>query len=64
LAVSAGVNVLALQRMLGHTSAKVTLDTYTDLFDDDLDAVVVTLHSRYSPSNMLKMCSPGTDDVQ
>ncbi len=51
LAVSAGVNVLALQRMLGHTSAKITLDTYADLFDDDLDAVAVTLHARYSPEN-------------
>jgi integrase len=50
LAVSAGVNVLALQRMLGHKSAKVTLDTYADLFDDDLDAVAESLHSRYSPS--------------
>jgi hypothetical protein len=49
LAVSAGVNVLALQRMLGHTSAKMTLDTYADLFDDDLDAVAVTPHARYSP---------------
>ena len=39
------MNVLALQRMLGHTSAKVTLDTYADLFDDDLDAVAVTLHA-------------------
>lgn len=48
LAVSAGVNVLALQRMLGHKSAKVTLDTYSDLFDDDLDAVAVSLHARYS----------------
>ena len=47
LSVSAGVNVLALRRMLGHTSAKVTLDTYSDLFDDDLDAVAVTLHARY-----------------
>ena len=28
--------------MLGHTSAKVTLDTYADVFDDDLDAVAVT----------------------
>ena len=28
LSISAGVNVLALQRMLGHTSAKVTLDAY------------------------------------
>ncbi len=48
LAVSAGVNVLALQRMLGHTSAKVTLDTYADLFDDDLDAVATALDRRYS----------------
>jgi integrase len=47
-AISAGVNVLALQRMLGHKSAKITLDTYADLFDDDLDAMTVTLHARYS----------------
>jgi integrase len=55
LAVSAGVNVLALQRMLGHQSAKVTLDTYADLFDDDLDAVSAALHARYSPQNVGKM---------
>jgi integrase len=36
IAISSGVNVLALSRMLGHTSAKVTLDTYADLFDTDL----------------------------
>lgn len=30
LAVAAGVNVLALQRILGHKSAKVTLDTCAD----------------------------------
>ena len=39
IAISSGVNVLALSRMLGHTSAKVTLDTYADLFDTYLDAV-------------------------
>ena len=44
LAISAGVNVLSLARMLGHTSAKVTLDTYADLFDSDLDAVAITLN--------------------
>lgn len=61
LSVSAGVNVLALQRMLGHTSAKVTLDTYSDLFDTDLDAVASTLHSRYSPESVGKMwANPGT----
>jgi integrase len=39
LAVSAGANVKAVQRMLGHASAVMTLDRYSDLFDSDLDAV-------------------------
>jgi integrase len=39
LAISAGANVKTVQRMLGHASAAMTLDTYADLFDDDLDAV-------------------------
>ena len=59
LAVSAGVNVLALARMLGHTSAKVTLDTYADLFDTDLDAVAVTMNDSYSPTSVAKMWSRG-----
>jgi integrase len=63
LAVSAGVNVLALQRMLGHTSAAMTLDTYSDLIDDELDAVAVTLHSRYSRSSVGKVWArEHTDD--
>ncbi len=63
LAVSAGVNVLALQRMLGHQSAKVTLDTYADLFDDDLDAVSATLHARYSPESVGKMWAQNEHDA-
>jgi integrase len=39
LAVSAGANVKAVQRMLGHASAAMTLDVYSGLFDDDLDGV-------------------------
>jgi len=39
LAISAGSNVKVVQRMLGHASAAMTLDTYADLFEDDLDAV-------------------------
>lgn len=58
LAVSAGVNVLALQRMLGHKSAKVTLDTYADLFDTDLDAVAVTLNAAYSVASVAKAWPP------
>jgi hypothetical protein len=47
------VKVLVLQRRPGHTSAKVTLDTYGDLFDEDVDAVAVSLHSRYSHSGVV-----------
>lgn len=43
LAVSSGANVLAVQRMLGHKSASVTLDIYADLFDTDLDDVAVKM---------------------
>lgn len=39
LAISAGASVKAIQRMLGHKSAAMTLDVYADLFDDDLTAV-------------------------
>ena len=39
LAISAGANVKAVQRMLGHAKASMTLDVYADLFDEDLDAV-------------------------
>lgn len=35
LAVSAGANLKAVQRMLGHASAAMTLDAYSGLFDDD-----------------------------
>jgi integrase len=43
LAISAGANVKAVQRMLGHAKASMTLDVYADLFDDDLDAVAANL---------------------
>ncbi|AMM19607.1 hypothetical protein AX769_04950 [Frondihabitans sp. PAMC 28766] len=43
LAISAGANVKVVQRMLGHKSAKVTLDTYAALFPDDLDNVTDAL---------------------
>jgi len=36
LAVSAGANVKAVQRRLGHSSSAMTLDVDDDLFEDDL----------------------------
>ncbi|CAN5568126.1 site-specific integrase [soil metagenome] len=43
LAISAGANVKGVQRMLGHSSAAMTLDVYADLFEDDLDEVSARL---------------------
>lgn len=56
LAIGAGANVKAVQRMLGHASAAMTLDTYADLFDDDLDSVSEALdfaHRKTIVANML-----------
>lgn len=55
LAVSAGANVKAVQRMLGHASAAMTLDVYADLFDDDLDRVAAALDDAASRANVGKM---------
>lgn len=50
LAISAGANVKAVQTMLGHASAAMTLDTYADLFPDDLEAVAARLDEARSAS--------------
>jgi integrase len=39
LAISSGANPLVVQRMLGHKSAAMTLDVYSDLFDSDMSSV-------------------------
>ncbi|MCE0764845.1 site-specific integrase [Pseudonocardia kujensis] len=44
LAIQAGATVVVVSRMLGHSSAKVTLDVYAHLFADDLDTVADRLH--------------------
>lgn len=63
LAISAGANVLALSRMLGHADPAVTLRVYADLFDSDLDAVAAKLHSECAQS-VLTPCSPGRPDAK
>ncbi|SON63400.1 Putative prophage phiRv2 integrase [Mycobacterium simulans] len=59
LAVSAGANVKAVQKMLGHKSAVMTLDTYTDLFDRDAEAVADAHDARLAgvvfPANVVRM---------
>lgn len=50
LSISAGANVLGVQRMLGHKDASMTLNTYADLFDSDLDAVAGALDTAIKAS--------------
>lgn len=56
LAVSAGANVKAVQKMLGHASATMTLDIYANLFDDDLEAVATALHDARLRASAPNMC--------
>lgn len=57
LAVQAGANVKAVQRMLGHASAAMTLDVYADLFDDDLDGVAAALDDAKRAASVVTVLS-------
>lgn len=63
LAISAGANVKAVQRMLGHASAAMTLDTYADLFDDDLDFVASALSRARLEDILVVEESPPADQA-
>lgn len=55
LMVRSGANVKAVQNQLGHASAAMTLDTYADLFDDDLDLVGDAMNRMLLEKNVGKM---------
>lgn len=55
LAISSGANVKAVQRMLGHKSASMTLDVYADLFDTDLEAVAERMSEARAETIVPKM---------
>ncbi|MBW9109998.1 integrase [Microbacterium trichothecenolyticum] len=59
--VSSGAHVKAVQRMLGHASAAMTLDVYADLFDDDLDAVAAALDRAKRATDVVKVLSRERD---
>ncbi|MGW5109147.1 tyrosine-type recombinase/integrase [Nocardia sp. NPDC004123] len=66
LAISAGANPKAVQTMLGHKSAAMTLDTYADLFPDDLESVADALDTaaRSALAKAADALRTGTDDHQ
>jgi integrase len=63
LAISAGANPKAVQRMLGHASAAMTLVAYADLFDDDLDAVADALDHAAARSDVVKVLSRAAEST-
>ena len=46
LMIASGASIKAVQRALGHASAKMTLDTYGSLFEDDLEDLADRLEAR------------------
>jgi integrase len=58
LAIGAGANVKAVQQMLGHASAAMTLDVYAGLFLDDLSNVAQRLHEAVTARSVSTVCPP------
>jgi integrase len=50
LLVASDANIRAVQRMLGHASAAMTLDVYSGLFDDDLGALADRMDAAHQAS--------------
>lgn len=46
LMIASGASIKAVQRALGHSSAKMTLDTYGGLFEEDLEELADRLERR------------------
>jgi integrase len=47
LAISAGASIKAVQRMLGHASAAMTLDRYGHLYEEDLETLAERMDTAY-----------------
>jgi hypothetical protein len=45
--------------MLGHSSAQVTLDRYSHLFDDDLETLADNMDARYGAAQESPKLDPG-----
>lgn len=52
LAISAGASLKAVQQMLGHASAQITLDRYSHLCEDDLEDLADSMDARYGAAQV------------
>jgi integrase len=53
LMIASGASIKAVQRALGHASAKITLDTYGGLFEGDLEDLADRLEQRAATRSLL-----------
>lgn len=58
LVIATSASIKAVQRMLGHASAAMTLDTYGSLFEDDLEALADRLQDAYSQADSQSAAIP------
>jgi integrase len=63
LAIASGASVKAVQRMLGHASATLTLDRYGHLFPDEMDALAASLDNAMRGSGVVPMWSQAESSV-
>lgn len=65
MAIAAGADPKTLQVILGHSSARITLDLYADLWPDRMDQVSGRIAETFAPPSpaMSPKCPPnGPDD--
>ena len=55
IAISAGASVMGVGTLLGHASTKMTLDTYTHLFPEDLKKVSNSINEAIQNENVRRM---------
>lgn len=63
LAIASGASIKAVQRMLGHASAAMTLDVYGGLYDDDLEDLADRMEARFSSYRGTQGAQADTDKV-
>jgi integrase len=51
LAIRAGANVLTVSKMLGHSNPSITLDRYSHLFGDELEALAKVLDAAHAAAS-------------
>ncbi len=63
LAIASGASVKAVQRMLGHASATLTLDCYGHLFPDETDVLAASLDNAMRGSGVVPLWSQAESSV-